>query len=114
MSSLVERIIKDRMLEIKFKHMTFFARRPTYEEVGKNYSTETTNAELAREFVSGWSGVKEADLLKGGDAEVDVPFDATLWRLASGDMNDACTFIAKELINKCMAYAGETVDSAKN
>ena len=98
MTTLAEKIRASRMLTIEIGHMRFFARRPSIEEFGAIYQDGTKDPDMARRFVTGWEGVRECDLLRGGSEEL-VPFDADLWREAVADLpgvwRDICAALVK-------------------
>jgi hypothetical protein len=111
--SLKDKIRQGRVLKLKFEHMTFHCKRPTYEQVGQCFAQEASDAEVARRFVVGWEGVRESDLLKG-EPDTEVAFDRELFELASGDMKDAMIFLGKELLTAAMKYHGVEEDLLKN
>ena len=85
MTTLAEKIRASRALTIEVGHMKFHARRPSIEEFGAIYRDHIKDPDLARKYVTGWEGVRECDLLRGGSEEV-VAFDPELWKEAVSDL----------------------------
>ena len=73
--SLVDKIRKAREQSVEAGGYTFTVRRPTDVEMLELRGTGSI-ARLFR-FVVGWEGVKEIDLVPGGDPH-PVPFDADI------------------------------------
>jgi hypothetical protein len=75
--SLVDKIRKARETGVEVEGFRFTIRRPTDQEAislkGASF------IEISQRFVVGWSGVKEVDIVPGGDG-VEVAFDAEVWK----------------------------------
>jgi hypothetical protein len=75
--SLVDKIRKARETGVEVSGFRFTIRRPTDQEAVNLKSA--TFIEIAQRFVIGWAGVKELDLIPGGEG-VEVQFDEELWK----------------------------------
>jgi|CXWL01.1.fsa_nt_gi hypothetical protein len=74
--SIIDKIKAARLTQIEAGGFTFTIRRPTALERLK--LTGANSESLLKDFVVGWSGVKEIDLVPGG-TDVSVPFSAELF-----------------------------------
>lgn len=83
--SLINQIKKARQRKVEAGGFAFVIRRPTDTEFVAHRELRTY--EIVQEYVVGWEGVREADIVKGG-AEDAVPFDAELWREWCADRPD--------------------------
>ncbi len=113
MTTLAEKIRAARNLTIKVGHMTFHARRPSVEEYGAIYQAGTKDPDLARQFVTGWEGVRECDLLRGGSQDL-VPYDADLWREAVSDLPEVWREICSALVKATQEHLTKTEKNKKN
>lgn len=73
---LIEKLRKARQSVVEVEGFKFTIRRPTDAEASS--MPTLTAAEVAFKFVIGWEGVKELDIIPGGNP-VDVPFNSLLW-----------------------------------
>lgn len=77
MQALIEKIIKSRESSVKAGDFTFTVRRPTDLQASL-YSGHIRQSEILRDYVAGWKGVKESDIIPGGTAD-EVPFTPGLF-----------------------------------
>lgn len=114
MSALIERLRAGRKLEIPVGSAVYYARRPTWEELGDwALQGNSSNAAIARQVVTGWSGVRASDLLPGAD-DVPVEFDAALWSESLGDMPEVCAAIATRVIDAAHEFVAQRDANRKN
>lgn len=115
MSALIEKIRKARQSSVKAGEWTFTVSRPTDMDVLNLRAAEggTTNAELLRRFVVGWSGVREIDLVPGGSPD-PVPFSAELFAEFVADRPALWEPIVKAIIEGYKAHESELEAAAKN
>lgn len=113
MATLAEKIKEARQVEIKLNEIIFTARRATFEELLSYAKDQKTDPEISRLHITGWSGVKESDLLDGGTAD-QVPFDKALFDDVISDQQEWWLFIANGVTKKALADFTEKADSKKN
>lgn len=111
--SLIDKIKAARVVTVKVDHMTFTGRRPTYEEFGIMFHEGATATNIARKFISGWSGVRERDLLPGGSDD-EMSFDADLWAEAVSDMPKVWKPIRDALENAVIDSVRVAEETEKN
>lgn len=111
--TLADKIRASRNLTIRVGHMTFFARRPSIEEFGAIYQDGTRDPDMARQFVTGWEGVRECDLLRGG-SEDPVAFDPELWKEAVSDMPNEWKEICAALVKSAKEHMDAVTENRKN
>ncbi len=73
--SLIDKIRRTREQRVTAGDFTFIVRRPTDLEIAQRGGELSADALLR--YVIGWEGVREADLVPGGDPH-PVPFDTLL------------------------------------
>lgn len=113
MATLAEKIRASRNLTIEVAHMKFHARRPSIEEFGAIYQEGTKDPEMARRFVTGWEGVRECDLLRGGSEE-PVAYDPDLWREAVSDLPEVWREICAALVKAAKEHMDAVTENRKN
>ncbi len=104
---LIERMRKQRELEVKVGNFTFIARRPTDAqliEVGRNI-------DLCEKFVIGWNGVTENDIIGGGGTD-PIPFSAALWAEMYGDHPEFWEPIAAAILAAYQAHAASAAETS--
>src|SRR5690349_20650783 len=111
--SLAEKIRASRRLEIQVGDAVFYARRPTYEELGQLFWDKATNPEIARRFVTGWRNVRAKDLFADGSDDL-VEFDREVWNEAAGDLKHATGVIADRLVKESHEYQEKAETERKN
>ncbi len=106
--------IKDgRHMEVKVRHMTFICKRPTWEQTGREFLQNNTDAQITRNYVTGWSGVKKSDLLPGAP-DKEIEYNKELFDLAVGDMAEVHKDVSTALIEAAHKYRDEAEEAAKN
>lgn len=108
--SLIEKLKKARETGVEVGNFRFTIRRPTDQEAIKLESI--TYIEIAQRFVVNWSGVKEMDIIPGGDGK-DVPFDAELWREWCADKPEFWEPLAMAVVDSYQDHIKSLDDSKK-
>ena len=67
--SIADKLRAARRIEIKVGDITFTGTRATPEQFSRYATQASTDAEVCRVHIDGWSGVKESDLIEGGSKE---------------------------------------------
>ncbi len=83
-ASLIEKIRQSRGFQAEVGEIVFIGTLPSKERFFLMGRDSITDAELARNTVEDWRGVKESDLIEGGSDEL-VPFDKALFAEIIGD-----------------------------
>lgn len=78
MNDLINRIRENRKLKVSVDRFTFICRRPTDVEATQLYRDGASHAQIATDYVIGWSGVTEDDVVGGGGSDA-IEFDRDLW-----------------------------------
>ena len=110
MATLVEKLRKAREQQVTVGVFTFTVRRPTdIEAMGFNDAT------LLRmiDFVVGWDGVNEIDVLPGGNPQ-PLKFDAAVAREWLADRPDLLLPLSDAIVNLYRAHAAALEDAKKN
>lgn len=102
MSALVEKIRRAREMRVETGGFAFTVRRPTDIEMMELRG----GGSIARllPFVTGWDGVKEADLIAGGDPH-PLPFDAAACAEWLSDRPDLLEPIVERIMDSYKAHA---------
>jgi len=66
MSSVAERLKKERRSEIKIGEITFSGSRLTPEQYSRYSAQQLTDADVCRVHIDGVEGAKESDVIEGG------------------------------------------------
>lgn len=110
-TDLIVRMRKNRELKETIGKFTFTLLRPTDHDVFRLFRDgDPSNARLALEFVAGWEGVIEDDLVGGGGTD-PVPFSADLWRTWCDDRMDFWEPIATR-VTKAVVERREALEQA--
>lgn len=111
----LERLRKNRELKVVVGRWTFTARRPTDVEAAPIFDpkTNTTLADVARDYVIGWDGVVEDDVIGGGGTD-PVPFSLELWREWSSDRPDIWETIGTRVTEAYLLHRKQIEDAGKN
>lgn len=121
---IAAKLRKNRELKITVGKFTFTARRPTdmetlpifrdFKEAGDDKSKQLEIAgAVARDYVIGWEGMTEEDLIGGGGAD-PVPFSAETWREWSVDHRDMWQAITVAIFDAYQQHRERLVDTTKN
>ncbi|HET8870270.1 MAG TPA: hypothetical protein VFM48_07480 [Aquabacterium sp.] len=111
MNSLIEKLKRSRQSVVEAGGFTFTIRRPTDLEVSEMHGR--INARNLIQFVVGWSGVREADLINGGDPH-PVEFDVQLAEEWLSDRGDLMSILSPKIIGAYMQTKDRQGESAKN
>lgn len=68
--SVADKLRAARKIDIKVGDITFHGTRATPEQFSRYATNASTDAEVCRLHIDGWTGVKESDLIDGGSDEV--------------------------------------------
>lgn len=111
MSTLVDKIRRARESVVAVGAFRFTVRRPTdAEAVGLR---AMTFQEIVTDFVVGWDGVREIDLIPGGNPE-PVAFDREVWAEWSADRPELWEPIVQEVLESYKRHRGDVEDAVKN
>ena len=111
--ALVEKIKKQRELTVKVGAFTFTARRPTDVEAIALHRSDGAYSDIAADYVIGWSGVTELDVVRGGSSET-LTWDRDLWREWCADRPDFWGPIASAVLDSYREHATRQEEVAKN
>lgn len=112
--SLIERIRKARQTTIKVGDVTLICRRPTDLEMAiMRQSTKITQEDILLRFVDGWQGMKEIDLVPGGNP-VEVPFTQALFAEWVADHPACWGVISDAVVQGYQRHDAELKAAAKN
>lgn len=111
MSALIDKMRKARETRVEQGGFTFVVRRPTALEMIEIQNEPRGRAILP--FVIGWEGVKELDLLPGGDPH-PLAFDADICREWLTDRIDLLAPLADAIFAAYTAHAARLEDAQKN
>jgi len=109
--SLIDKIRKARETKVEAGGFTFVIRRPTELEMVEIQSLPRGRAILP--FVIGWEGVKELDLVPGGDPH-PLDFDADVCTEWLTDRLDLLGPVADGVFAAFSAHAARLEDAKKN
>lgn len=111
--SLIERIKKARESNVEIDGITFTTRRPTdYEAINKilervpgkdDFQLKASSKYLLENFVVGWVGLNECDLVPGGSPE-PVPFTAEVFMAWAEDNLDVWPILSKAIVESYLSH----------
>lgn len=110
MSALVDKLRRAREERVEVGGFTFTVRRPTDIEM-MELSGGGTVARLLP-FVVGWDGVKESDLISGGDPH-PLPFDALACAEWLADRPDLLEPLVARIMERYRDHADKLAAAAK-
>ena len=112
--SLVEKIRKARQKTVDVGGFRFVVRRPTdLEMIGLSERLRRQDMGALLGYVLGWEGVKELDIIPGGDPH-PLAFDAEVCAEWLADRPDLLDAIAKEVLDTYQAHAEALRGAEKN
>jgi len=111
--SLPDKIRKSRESSVIVGDVTFTIRRATTEEMYTYYAKDLSFAEICRRHVTGWSGVKESDLLDGGKKEI-VDFSKEVFDEVIGDRQDWWKEISNKVLEDAQNRITAKAENEKN
>ena len=110
MSALVKRLRAARETWVAAGGFEFLLRRPTVWELAKLEGQR--GSFVLREMVVGWRGVRELDIVPGGEG-IEVPFDADLCEEWIKDRPEIMSALMDALRASIDAYFAKREDSEK-
>lgn len=110
--SLAEKIREQRKITVKVGDLTFNAKRATAEEFARYMSAQTLDAEVCRYHVTGWSGVKDSDLIDDGK-DAETPFNRELFCEIIGDKPEWFGEIANAVLADAIARVTARIENEK-
>lgn len=110
MSALVEKLRRAREERIEVGGFTFTVRRPTDLEMMELRGGSSIARLLP--FVVGWDGIKECDLIPGGDPH-PLPFDASACSEWLADRPDLLEPLIDLILGRYREHAEKLVAAAK-
>ncbi len=111
MNSLIEKLKRSRQSVVEAGGFTFTIRRPTDLEMFEMRGH--INPRNLIQFVVGWSGVREADLINGGDPH-PVEFDAQLAEEWLSDRGDLFGVLSSSILDSYHHAKAKRGESEKN
>lgn len=108
---LIEKLRKAREQNVEVGGYTFTVRRPTDVEMINLSGVGSAGRMLP--FVVGWEGVKEIDIIPGGDPH-PLPFDADVCAEWLADRVDLFSPLVKAIMASYHQHAGALETKAKN
>lgn len=114
---LIADLRKAREFEVTVGHITFHGVCPTYSKLMRIINaTEDDSADAVMAFraVTNWLGMTEADVIKGGDGNKELPFDQKLFDELIFDRADWWKPISVEITKSVMARQMVKEIEAKN
>lgn len=109
---LAAKMRKAREFEVTAGGFKFICRRPTetafYDQIAGEGSTERFMP-----FVVGWSGVKEMDVINGGDPH-PLAFDAEVCKEWLSDRADIYSVLISAIYKSFNEYSARQAEAAKN
>jgi hypothetical protein len=109
--SLIDKIRRSREQMVPVGGFTFLVRRPTDIEMLALAGGGGVSRLLP--FVVGWDGVKEIDIIPGGDPH-PLPFDAEVCAEWLADRPDLLTPLVEAIMQSYRAHAEALAEAAKN
>jgi hypothetical protein len=109
--SLIDKIRKAREQTVEAGGHRFVVRRPTALEMIEIQDKPRGRAILP--FVIGWDGVRELDVVPGGDPH-PLPFDVDLCNEWLTDRLDLLSVLADAVFDSFAAHAARQEDAKKN
>jgi hypothetical protein len=111
--SLIDRLRASRRLRVESAGKVFHARRPTDLEAMALDGRRIGQRELVTQFVEGWEGITESDLIAGG-SDAEVPFAADLYAEYIADHPEHWPAIADKVMAAYVEYRNKREEAEKN
>ena len=114
MSKLADKIRRAREFTREIDGWTLKLRRPTDAEAGAILGQDSAPVlKVATDFVIGWEGVTEADLINSGASD-PAPFDKDTWAEVIVDRPNMWEPICTAVVNAWVEHNKARTDRAKN
>lgn len=110
--SIAEKIRKSREITIKVGDATFNGVRCTFDEYAKYVNNATYNGDVAKNHITGWSGVKESDILDDGEDKI-IAFDKETFDEIIVDKPEWSGAIVKELFDRARNGSAARTENEK-
>lgn len=110
---LLAQIKKSREFTIEFDKNIFTARRPTDVEAVQISAMKMDYSEIATQFVIGWKGVTENDILGNGGSD-EIPFSQELWAEWCADSPRFWKRIGTAVMEQYVAHSKKNEEMQKN
>ena len=110
--SIAEKIRKSREIEVKVGDITFTGVRATFDEYAKYVNNSVYNGDVCKLHITGWSGVKESDILDDGTDKV-MPFDKETFDEIIVDKPEWSGEIVKVLFDRARNGAAARTENEK-
>lgn len=112
---IITRLRKAREVRITCGAFTFIAIRPTdLDMVAVMALGGDEQIRRCLDFVIGWDGVSENDIVDGGGATEPIPFTVDMWRAWSADRMEFWNPISEELFDAYNKHLAANGNAAKN
>lgn len=111
--SIADRIREGRKITVEVDGKKFTGTRATFEQFAEYVQDRTTNAQVARNHITGWDGITEADLIESGSSKEAVNFSRELFAEAIADNIDWQVKIADAILADAMKRAQLKADNEK-
>lgn len=112
-NQLIEKMRRAREQKIEVGGYAFTIRRPTDLEIAEMSGRATVQIDLVRDFVVGWKGVKELDLVPGGTG-AEVEFDLAVYREWIVDRPELWADISTAVMQAYQHYRETRGEAEKN
>jgi len=109
--ALADKLRKAREMSVEAGGFKFTVRRPTDLEMIEMRGT--VNGSQLLKFILGWDGVREIDMLEGGDPH-PLPFTREVAEEWLADRPDLFAKLAEAIIQGYQEHAQKLEDAAKN
>jgi hypothetical protein len=110
---LIAKLKKAREVKVTIGKFTFTARRPTDVEAIALHRGDGAFSTIAQDFVIGWDGVTEDDIIGGGGSD-PFPFAPELWREWCADRPDLWGPISNACLDAYREHAEKLTSIEKN
>lgn len=111
MSAIADRIRKSRRFSFKIGDVTLFGSRASLEQALQYNNRQLSDAQICRNHIVDWDGVKESDLIDGG-SDLTIPFDRDDFSEVIGNKKEWWPF-AGEIVKDALDRVTERQDNQK-
>lgn len=111
--NLIDAIRRSRKSKITIGKFTFLFSRPTDVDFARICTKDLVHFDLALEYVDGWEGVTEADLVESGASD-EVVFNKELWREFAVDQPKILQKITEAIVLSYSEHVKALGEAEKN
>jgi hypothetical protein len=111
-NSILEALKKSRQFPVKCDHITLTLRRPTHLDVQGMGEFDFSRKSVIVNYVVGWAGVTEADILPNGD-DSTIDFDLDLFQAWIADKPEYWARIGQSLTDAYLENIKKKTKQAK-